>query len=175
MTAAHVPDRLPWRPAVTPGSRLTARERQVLDLVSHGLTDTKIGKRLYLTNNTVKSHVRAILIRLDAVNRSHAVRRGFELGVLRGAVGPTWRVPVAPSGPVRVQAGRVATPITPPAPGRTVLACRCGTALDAAQMRRRTHAPQTGQSIRIDRITCTRCADPTVPHGIPTTPQEDRP
>ena len=83
--ATQASDRMPWRTHVTPGSRLTDRERQVLEHASHGLTDAKIGKRLYLTGNTVKTHMRAILIRLDAVNRTHAVRRGFEVGILQGA------------------------------------------------------------------------------------------
>jgi DNA-binding CsgD family transcriptional regulator len=76
---------LPNRRWVTSGSALTPRERQVLHLVSYGLTDAAIGRRLYLTINTVKTHMRAILTRLDAVDRTHAVRRGFELGHLTTA------------------------------------------------------------------------------------------
>ena len=65
-----------------PGTTLPPRELQVLDLASHGLTDAAIAKRLYVTPNTVKTHMRALLVRLDARNRTHAVRCGFELGLL---------------------------------------------------------------------------------------------
>ena len=76
-----IPTRHPRTPT-TPGSALTERDRQVLDLASYGLTDAEIGLRLYLTRNTVKTHMRAVLVRLDARGRTHAVRRGFELGIL---------------------------------------------------------------------------------------------
>ena len=68
-----------------PGTTLPPRELQILDLASHGLTDDAIAKQLYLTRNTVKTHIRALLIRLDARNRTHAVRCGFELGLLTAA------------------------------------------------------------------------------------------
>jgi DNA-binding NarL/FixJ family response regulator len=54
------------RPAA--GSRLealTAREREVLELMALGLTDRSIGERLWLTPRTVETHVRHILEKLD--------------------------------------------------------------------------------------------------------------
>jgi DNA-binding CsgD family transcriptional regulator len=64
------------------GSRLTERERRILDLASHGCTNAVIATRMELTEDRVKIHMRAICIRLDAHDRAHAVRRGFRLGYL---------------------------------------------------------------------------------------------
>lgn len=80
--AAQTPGPMRHRPHVRPDTALTDREREVLQLVARGLTDSEIGKRLYLTTNTVKVHIRSILVRLAAANRTHAVRRGFQLGYL---------------------------------------------------------------------------------------------
>ena len=44
--------------------RLTAREREVLSLMAEGLTDRGIAQRLYLTPNTVETHIRHILAKL---------------------------------------------------------------------------------------------------------------
>jgi DNA-binding NarL/FixJ family response regulator len=45
--------------------RLTPREREVLALIAEGLTDRGIAERLYLTPNTVETHVRHIISKLD--------------------------------------------------------------------------------------------------------------
>jgi hypothetical protein len=55
--------------------------------------------------------------------------------------------------------------ITPPGRDAAVLACRCGTVLDAGDMCRRTHRRQKGDAARVDRITCAACADVTMPLG----------
>lgn len=64
------------------GKPLTPREREVLYYVSHGMTYDAIGRTLYLAENSVKKHILRLRAKLDAVNRSHAVRRGFECGYL---------------------------------------------------------------------------------------------
>ena len=51
----------------------TAREIEVLQLISDGLVNREIGVRLFLSEETVKSHVRHILTKLEADTRTHAV------------------------------------------------------------------------------------------------------
>ncbi|WP_197517310.1 ATP-binding protein [Microbacterium karelineae] len=58
------------------GSPLTARESQVLDLISDGLTNREIGERLFISAKTVSVHVSAVLRKLGAANRTEAARRG---------------------------------------------------------------------------------------------------
>ena len=58
------------------------REIQVLQLVSEGLVNREIGERLFLSEETVKSHVRHILAKLQARSRAHAVAIGFRRGLI---------------------------------------------------------------------------------------------
>lgn len=51
----------------------TARETEVLQLVAEGLVNREIGDRLFLSEETVKSHVRHLLAKLQARSRAHAV------------------------------------------------------------------------------------------------------
>lgn len=51
---------------------LTRREEQVLRLVADGLTNAQIGKRLFVTEGTVKSHVKSLMRKLDVATRSEA-------------------------------------------------------------------------------------------------------
>lgn len=71
-------------PARTPAFEQTptAREIEVLQLVSDGLVNREIGDRLFLSEETVKSHVRHILAKLQARSRAHAVAVGFRRGLL---------------------------------------------------------------------------------------------
>jgi DNA-binding NarL/FixJ family response regulator len=61
---------------------LTARERQVLELLADGLTNKRIARRLGISDQTVKFHVSAILAKLGASGRTDAVRRGLRRGLL---------------------------------------------------------------------------------------------
>jgi PAS domain S-box-containing protein len=56
-------------------AELTARQQEVLALVSEGLCNRAIAKRLVVSETTIKSHLREILRRLDAANRTEAVAR----------------------------------------------------------------------------------------------------
>jgi DNA-binding NarL/FixJ family response regulator len=60
---------------------LTPRERQVLRLVSKGMTNKEIGAQLHIAENTVKNHLRNILEKLHLQNRAqaaaYAVREGL--------------------------------------------------------------------------------------------------
>jgi DNA-binding CsgD family transcriptional regulator len=60
----------------------SAREIQVLWCVARGDTNAQIGRALHVSEETVKSHVRHLLEKLKARNRSHAVAIGFEQGYL---------------------------------------------------------------------------------------------
>jgi DNA-binding CsgD family transcriptional regulator len=55
--------------------RLTHRERQVLNLMAAGNTNAQIADRLFVSEGTVKSHVRHIMQKLSASNRTDAVAR----------------------------------------------------------------------------------------------------
>lgn len=61
---------------------LTQREIQVLLGMSRGYSNAEIGRGLYLTEDTIKTHARRLYRKLDARDRAHAVRIGFEKGVL---------------------------------------------------------------------------------------------
>jgi DNA-binding NarL/FixJ family response regulator len=60
----------------------TNREIEVLQLISEGLVNREIGQRLFLSEETVKSHVRHLLAKLQARSRAHAVAVGFRRGLL---------------------------------------------------------------------------------------------
>ena len=51
---------------------LTDREREVLRLIAEGYTDGEIGRQLCISVFTVQNHVKSILRKLDARNRTHA-------------------------------------------------------------------------------------------------------
>ena len=55
---------------------LTAREQEVLDLLGLGLSNAEIAQRLYITQSTVKVHVRHVLEKLDVKNRTQAALIG---------------------------------------------------------------------------------------------------
>ena len=60
----------------------TPREIEVLQLISEGLVNREIGKSLFLSEETVKSHVRHLLAKLQARSRAHAAAVGFRRGLL---------------------------------------------------------------------------------------------
>ncbi len=53
--------------------KLTGRELEVLNLVAHGLNNREIAKELFISENTVKNHVRNILEKLQLHSRMEAV------------------------------------------------------------------------------------------------------
>src|SRR3984885_10098086 len=61
---------------------LTPRETDVLRLIAGGNANKEIGAQLGLTEETVKSHVKNILGKLDANDRTHAVTIGLKRGVI---------------------------------------------------------------------------------------------
>lgn len=69
--------------APSPAARLTPREEEVLDLLREGFTNNEIGRLLGISTRTAKAHVAAVIEKLDVVDRTQAVARGYELGLLR--------------------------------------------------------------------------------------------
>ena len=52
---------------------LTSREREILKLLADGMSNADVAGKLYISQETVKSHVRHILTKLEADTRTHAV------------------------------------------------------------------------------------------------------
>ncbi|HEY9825676.1 MAG TPA: response regulator transcription factor, partial [Stenomitos sp.] len=61
---------------------LTDREREVLELIVIGCTNVEIAERLYITVGTVKTHVRNILEKLCANDRTEAAVRALRAGLI---------------------------------------------------------------------------------------------
>lgn len=61
---------------------LSCREVAVLALVGEGLSTSEIGQRLYISENTVKYHVRNILQKLGAHNRAEAISHALQKGLI---------------------------------------------------------------------------------------------
>lgn len=61
---------------------LTAREREVLELVSQGLANKLIARKLQISEHTVKFHVSSISTKLGASSRTDAVSRGVRRGLI---------------------------------------------------------------------------------------------
>lgn len=75
--------------------RLSNQQLRVLSYISHGYTNPQIAKALFVSLNTVKTHVRRTIIDMGAVDRAHAVRIGFEEGLLIPADHRRPRTPAA--------------------------------------------------------------------------------
>jgi DNA-binding NarL/FixJ family response regulator len=71
--------------APRPGSLLSRRELEVLGLMREGFTNTDIGRLIGASTRTAKAHVAAIIEKLQVVDRTQAVARGFDLGLLKAA------------------------------------------------------------------------------------------
>jgi len=62
---------------------LTARERQVLELIAQGLDNDTIGKRLNISKRTARNNVSAILAKLEVKSRAQAIVRARDAGLGR--------------------------------------------------------------------------------------------
>jgi NarL family two-component system response regulator YdfI len=66
----------------SPDEALTNREREVLELVSQGLSNKLIARRLQISEHTVKFHISSISTKLGASSRTDAVSRGVRRGLI---------------------------------------------------------------------------------------------
>ena len=64
------------------GVRLSARERTVVLLMGHGLSNKRIARQLSIAPETVKSHAKRIFWKLTVQTRAQAVYRASTLGLL---------------------------------------------------------------------------------------------
>lgn len=74
----------PGRLAPLPGVVLTERERQVLGGMASGMSNGEIGRSLFVSEDTVKTHARRLFHKLGARDRAQAVNIGWERGILGG-------------------------------------------------------------------------------------------
>ena len=89
---------------------LTPREREVLAMLAEGETNASIARRLVVSEDTVKTHVKHILRKLGVRNRSQAVSHYFRTRDMNGAAAspagakdaPLWE-PESPLGPTRLR------------------------------------------------------------------------
>lgn len=63
-------------------SGLTSREMEVLQRLAQGKTTAQISSDLFISDNTVKTHVRHILEKLEASNRAEAVSKAMQLSLI---------------------------------------------------------------------------------------------
>jgi LuxR family maltose regulon positive regulatory protein len=83
-----------WRALYQPDSQsqrdaeresLSTREREIVGLISQGLSNKEIARSLGIAPETVKSHVKSIFVKLEVDKRAHAVSRAQALGLLRNS------------------------------------------------------------------------------------------
>jgi two-component system, NarL family, response regulator LiaR len=70
------------QPPETPLEHLSTRELDVLRALARGLPNKLIAQELVISEHTVKFHIRSILDKLNAANRTEAVRNAFERGLI---------------------------------------------------------------------------------------------
>nr|WP_243869461.1 LuxR family transcriptional regulator [Amycolatopsis granulosa] len=81
----NVPDLFPERLDLVV---LTDRERHILDYLAAGLPSQRIAHQLFISYNTVKTHVRGLYRKLKAGSRDEALARARALGLLPADAGP---------------------------------------------------------------------------------------
>jgi DNA-binding CsgD family transcriptional regulator len=61
---------------------ITAREYEILLLIAEGLSNREIGEKLFVSENTVKTHSSRLFGKMDVNRRVQAVQKGRELGLI---------------------------------------------------------------------------------------------
>lgn len=71
-----------FQAAARPGEALTHRETEVLRHMADGLSNAEIGRLLFISEDTVKTHARRLFKKLGARDRAHAVGIGYRRRIL---------------------------------------------------------------------------------------------
>ena len=61
---------------------LTQREHEILGLIAEGLSNREIGEKLFVSENTVKTHSSRLFDKMDVSRRVQAVQKGREMGLI---------------------------------------------------------------------------------------------
>jgi ATP/maltotriose-dependent transcriptional regulator MalT len=61
---------------------ITPREHQILELIAAGLSNREIAEKLYVSENTVKTHSRRLFDKLNARRRTQAVQLAKQAGLI---------------------------------------------------------------------------------------------
>lgn len=87
VAAFHLPPPLPDQvadvPSHLPTEPLTRKELMVLELLAEGYSNPALAEKLFVSNNTVRSHLRSISSKLEAQNRTQAVAIARRLRIIR--------------------------------------------------------------------------------------------
>jgi DNA-binding CsgD family transcriptional regulator len=80
----HVPTGEPFTPDAKKRENLgiTPRELEILELISQGMSNREIAGKLFVSENTVKTHSSRVFDKLGAKRRTQAVQLGKEFGLL---------------------------------------------------------------------------------------------
>ena len=81
-SAVVVPAQRESEPAAPRRPQLTERELQVLNGMADGKSNAEIGRELFVSEDTVKTHARRLFRKLGARDRAHAVASGFRSGLV---------------------------------------------------------------------------------------------
>ena len=81
-SAADLADAMRRRMAPT-GPRLSAREGELLELLSEGLSVSAVARRMYISESTVKTHMSKLYEKLGASNRAQALMTAIRLGLIQ--------------------------------------------------------------------------------------------
>jgi ATP/maltotriose-dependent transcriptional regulator MalT len=62
---------------------ISDRELEVLTLIQNGYSNSQIGKHLFLSENTIKTHIKHIYKKMSVSNRREAIEKGILWGILK--------------------------------------------------------------------------------------------